>query len=137
MRLDRGMYTVPVWVGLFLTGIYVVLTPQSQGRLPEAVDSALAALFSVAALACLVGAALGTRWFYPTAKLSTSYWLEIAGLAVICVVLGVEAVVTDLTLVQQFTLAGNFGAIIQIGSIRFIYRLWLALRHGRHELVHE
>jgi hypothetical protein len=126
------MYTVPVWFGLFLTGIYVVLAPQSAERLPDALDNTLAAIFSLAALMCIVGAVLGTKWCMPRVTLRTSYLLEIVGLVIICIILGVEAVVTDLTLFQQFTLAGNFSAIIQIGSIRFIVMLVLALGRDRH-----
>ena len=128
-RLDRGMYTQPLWVGFFLTGIYVMTVPHTSRVFPATMEFSLGFLFSVFALLCLVGSVLGTRWCYPDAKLRTSYRLEIVGLIGICLVLGIEAVQAGLSLVQQFTMAGSLGAIIQIGSIRFIVMLWLALRH--------
>lgn len=134
-RLDRGMYTVPIWFGLFLTGIYVVLAPQSEEHFVDSTENVLGYLFSLSAALCLLGAALGTKWFKPNTKLATSYWLEIVGLSGICILLGVDAVVTDLTLWQQFTMAGSLGAILQIGSLRFIVMLLLALRHGRHHAI--
>jgi FtsH-binding integral membrane protein len=129
------MYTVPIWVGLFLTGIYVMTHEHVVRAFPESMENKLAALLLFGSTLCLVGASLGTRWVMPTAKLATSYWLEIVGLVCICVALGAEAVRVDLTLAQQFTMAGSLGAILQIGSLRFIVMLLLALRHGRHPAI--
>lgn len=128
-RLDRGAYTIPVWFGLFFTGLYVLTQPQIESGIPNWVENVLGLVFALGAGACLVGAFMGTRWFYPKATLSLSYWLEIAGLSVICVVLGVLAIVTDLSLEQQFTMSGGLGALVQIGSLVLIARLAVALRH--------
>ncbi len=128
-RLDRGAYTIPVWFGLFFTGLYVVMQPQIETHIPNWVENLLGLVFILGSGACLVGAFMGLRWFYPNAKLSTSYWLEIAGLSVICVVLGVLAIVTDLSLEQQFTMSGGLGALVQIGSLVLIARLGMAIRH--------
>jgi hypothetical protein len=79
----------------------------------------------------LIGASLGTKFFYPKAKLSVAYKYEILGLVGICITLGILAGITPLTLLQQFTLSGSLGAIIQIGSLRMIARLVWDLYHNK------
>jgi hypothetical protein len=123
VRIDRhGWYVVPIWFGLLVTGIYVLFTPEdsSVASLPNWFDNLLGFLFAFAAATCLYGVA-EHDW-------RKAYKMEIGGLAVICIVLGILATVTNLTLVQQFTLAGGLGALVQIGSLRAIVELWLALR---------
>ena len=130
-RLDHGYYTVPIWLGLFFSGLYVIGTPEDSSvaaKMPDWADNMLGLAILFGSGLCLWGAARGTRWCKPDADLRESYKAEIAGLIVICVVLGILATVTDLTLVQQFTLAGGLGALVQIASINMIVQLWLAVR---------
>jgi len=123
-RLDRiGVYTLPVWVGLFITGIYILLSPQVESGVSNFVENLLGLLFSVGAAACLTGVFI-KDW-------RAAYKLEIVGLVLVCAVLGVLAWVTNLTLFQQFTMAGGLGALVQIGSIRGIVTLWWALYHDK------
>lgn len=120
-RLDRGMYTAPIWWGLLLTGIYVLAAPapRLQGIAPAAEFTGAMVLF-VSALACLTGTRI--------TDLRIAYRLELAGLVGIVLVLGWLAVVGEFTVWQQFTLAGGLGALVQIGSIRMAVRLAIALR---------
>jgi hypothetical protein len=121
VRIDRhGWYVVPIWFGLLVTGIYIVFSPQVEKGIPNWFENLLGFVFAVAAATCLYGVA-EHDW-------RKAYKMEIGGLAVICVVLGILAAVTDLTLLQQFTLAGGLGALVQIGSLRAIVELWRALR---------
>ena len=122
-RLDRrAFYTVPIWFGLLFTGLYVLFTPEDKSveSLPNWFDNLLGFAFAFAAATCLYGVA-EHDW-------RKAYKMEIGGLIGICIVLGILATVTNLTLIQQFTLAGGLGALIQIGSLRAIVSLWLALR---------
>jgi hypothetical protein len=120
MRLDRGMYTGPIWCGLVLSGVYVLATPQIITSIPDWAENALAAELGLAALICLTGQRLDDRWL--------AYQYERIGLAGIVLVLGILAVATDVPVVAQFTLSGGLGALVQIGSIRMFYRLTIALR---------
>jgi len=123
VRYDRGQYTVPIWWGLALSGIYVLTEPQILTRITDRAENALAAALLLSAVVCLTGTRI------PDTR--TAYRVELVGLAGIVVVLGVLAVATDLTVWQQFTLAGGLGALVQIGSIRMIVNLTRALRTVR------
>jgi len=119
-RLDRtGVYTLPIWVGLFITGLYILFHPQVEFGVSNGVENLLGLLFAAGAAACLTGVVI-KDW-------RTAYIIEIIGLAVICVVLGILAAVTDLSLLEQFTMAGGLGALMQIGSLRGIATLGWAL----------
>ena len=119
-RIDRsGLYTAPIWVGLLITGLYILFHPQVEFGISNFEENLLGLLFSAGAAACVAGVFIND-W-------RTAYKVEIAGLVVICVVLGLLAFATDLTLLQQFTMAGGLGALVQIGSLRAITVLGSAL----------
>lgn len=120
-RLDReSIYVLPIWVGLFLSGIYVLAVPQLTHAIPNWAENLLGIALTAGAGVCLYGATL--------ADWRRAYRLEIVGLSVVAVVLGLLAIFGDLTLAQMFTLSGSLGALIQIGSLRAIVEMWLALR---------
>jgi hypothetical protein len=122
-RLDDGPYVLAIWAGLFLTGIYVLFTAEDHtvsGALPNWFDNTLGASITVGAGLCLAGSRM--------ADWRTAYRYELGGLAIIIAVLGVLAVATDIPLIAQLTLAGSFGACIQIASIVMAVNLWRALR---------
>lgn len=120
-RIDRGgAYTIPLWIGLFLTGVYVLVVPRVDPLISERLEDVLAVAFMVGAGLCLLGVALANRVW--------AYMLEIVGLAVTFAVLGFLAMHVDRSLVQQFTMAGSLGAIIQIGSVRMMIMLGRELK---------
>ena len=125
-RLDRGPYVLFIWAGLLATGVYVLATPEDHtvsGALPNWLDNSLGASITVGAGLCLAGSRM-KDW-------RRAYRFELVGLAVIIAVLGVLAVATDVPLIAQLTLAGSFGACIQVASMVLISNLWRALRHDR------
>ena len=122
-REDRGPYVLFIWAGLLFTGIYVLATPENHtvsGALPNWFDNLLGLAITIGAGLCLVGARM-KDW-------RTAYRYELGGLAIIITVLGVLAVATDIPLIAQLTLAGSFGACIQLASIVMAAKLWRALR---------
>jgi hypothetical protein len=130
-RLDHGYYTVPLWFGLLFTGLYVLFTPESSSvsdHLPNWVDNLLGLSMLAGAGLCLYGALSGTKWFNHDMPHRDSYKFEIVGLSIVCVVFGLLAWATNLTLVQQFTIVGGFGALLQIASINMIVQLWRAVQ---------
>jgi len=119
-RLDRGPYVLAVWAGLVFTGAYVVITPQIITSIPDWFENVLGVAIALGAGVCLWGSRI-TEW-------RSAYRWELGGLALIIVTLGVLAVSTELTLVQQLTLGGGLGGWLQIASMVLAANLWRALR---------
>ena len=123
-RLDReGMYTIPIWAGLLLTGFYVLWRPGVHSSL----DLWLEATFAIATIfsssLCLIGVAIPQRIL--------AYKMQIVGLAINFLVLGALAGHIDRPLIEQWTLAGGMGGLIQIGNVRMIVQLWSAIRDDK------
>ena len=121
-RLDHGPFARFTWLGLCLSGLYTLLTPESETvkSLPDWFDNLLGVSILVGAGLCLAGS-YHRDW-------RVAYRWELGGLALVVVTLGVLAVATELTLWQQFTLVGGLGAEIQLASMVMIGNLWRALR---------
>lgn len=119
-RLDRGMYTAPMWWGMLLSGLRVLTSPAPMlTTVPPVHEKLAAALLFASALTCLTGSRI--------TDLRLAYRLEIVGLTGIVLVLAWLTVVSEYTVWEQFTLAGGLVAIVQIGSIRMALRLALSL----------
>ena len=118
-RLDRGPYSRFIWAGMIFTGIYVIFTPQIIQSIPNWFENLLGLAFAAGGTICLRGSFI-QDW-------RTAYQVELGGLALITVTLGVLAIATDLTLVQQLTLGGGLGGWIQIASLVMAANLWRAL----------
>ena len=125
LRLDAGPFVRWIWLGLILTGIFVIFTPQDEttASLPDWFDNLLG-------IAIMVGAGICLRASY-LRDWRTAYRQELGGLFLIISTLGVLAIATDLPLAEQFTISGGFGAEIQIASIVLASNLWRALRRDR------
>jgi len=123
-RIDHGPYCVEIWVGLFLSGLYVLIQPQILTSISSGFENFIAAVLMAGSGLCLWGAAMGTPYFYPNAELITSYRLQMVGLPIISIVLGTLAVATDVSAVAQFTLSGGLGVPVQIASLRMLVKLW-------------
>jgi hypothetical protein len=123
-RLDReGMYTIPIWFGLFFTGVYVLWTPRADPVISEQLEDRLAVAVIVGSMLCLIGAAISDR--------ITAYKLQVPGLFITFVVLGFLAAHVDRTLIQQWTMAGGLGGLIQIGNVRMMIQLSREIFHDR------
>ncbi len=113
VRLDRdGVYTVPIWVGLLFSGIYVLWMPRVDKVISEQLEDRLAVVTIVGAMLCLTGAFIRDR--------ISAYKLEFVGLATIFAVLGFLANHVDRTLIEQWTLMGGMGGLIQVGNVRMM-----------------
>ena len=120
-RHDReGVYTIPIWIGLLLSGIYVLFSPQVDPLISAQLENELAVAMIVGAGLCLVGASIPDR--------ITAYKLEIPGLIITFLVLGYLAVHVDLSLIQQLTLYGGLGGLVQVGTARMLVQLWGDIR---------
>ena len=127
-RLDReGVYTIPIWVGLLLTGFYVLWRPGIHSTLDLLLEASLAIITIFSSSLCLIGVAIPQR--------ITAYKLQIIGLVINFFVLGYMAGHVDRPLIEQWTLAGGMGGLIQIGNVRMIVQLWSAIRDDKREAV--
>ncbi len=127
-RLDReGMYTIPIWVGLLLTGFYVLWRPGIHSTLDLRLEATLAIITIFSSSLCLIGVAIPQR--------ITAYKLQIVGLVINFFVLGYMAGHIDRPLIEQWTLAGGMGGLIQIGNVRMIVQLWSAIRDDERKVT--
>ena len=127
-RLDReGVYTIPIWLGLLLTGLYVLARPGIHSTLDLRLEATLAIITIFSSSLCLIGVAIPQR--------ITAYKMQIVGLAINFFVLGALAGHIDRPLIEQWTLAGSMGGLIQIGNVRMIIQLWSAIRDDKREAV--
>ena len=127
-RLDReGVYTIPIWVGLLLTGFYVLWRPGIHSTLDLRLEATLAIITIFSSSLCLIGVAIPQR--------ITAYKMQTVGLVINFLVLGALAGHIDRPLIEQWTLAGGMGGLIQIGNVRMIVQLWSAIRDDKREAV--
>ena len=127
-RLDReGVYAGPLWLGLLLTGFYVLWRPGVHSTLDLRIEVTLAIITIFSSSLCLIGVAIPQR--------ITAYKLQIVGLVINFLVLGYMAGHVDRPLIEQWTLAGGMGGLIQIGNVRMIVQLWSAIRDDKREAV--
>ena len=127
-RLDReGVFTVPIWLGLLLTGFYVLWRPGIHSTLDLRLEATLAIITIFSSSLCLIGVAIPQR--------ITAYKMQIVGLAINFLVLGALAGHVDRPLIEQWTLAGGMGGLIQIGNVRMIVQLWSAIRDDERKVT--
>ena len=127
-RLDReGVYAGPIWVGLLLTGFYVLWRPGIHSTLDLRLEATLAIITIFSSSLCLIGVAIPQR--------ITAYKLQIVGLVINFFVLGYMAGHIDRPLIEQWTLAGGMGGLIQIGNVRMIVQLLSAIRDDKREVT--
>ena len=127
-RLDReGVYAGPLWLGLLLTGFYVLWRPGVHSTLDLRIEVTLAIITIFSSSLCLIGVAIPQR--------ITAYKMQIVGLVINFLVLGALAGHVDRPLIEQWTLAGGMGGLIQIGNVRMIVQLWSAIRDDKREAV--
>ena len=127
-RLDReGVFTVPIWLGLLLTGFYVLWRPGIHSTLDLRLEATLAIITIFSSSLCLIGVAIPQR--------ITAYKMQIAGLVINFFVLGYMAGHVDRPLIEQWTLAGGMGGLIQIGNVRMIVQLWSAIRDDERKVT--
>lgn len=126
-RLDReGMYAIPIWLGLLLTGFYVLWRPGIHSSLDLWLEATFAIITIFSSSLCLIGAAIPQRIL--------AYKLQIVGLVINFLVLGYLAGHVDRPLIEQWTLAGGMGGLIQIGNVRMIVQLWSAIRDDKRKV---
>ena len=127
-RLDReGMYTIPIWLGLLLTGLFVLWRPGIHSTLDLRLEATLAIITIFSSSLCLIGVMISQR--------IVAYKMQIAGLVINFLVLGALAGHVDRPLIEQWTLAGGMGGLIQIGNVRMIIQLWSAIRDDKRKAV--
>ena len=127
-RLDReGVYTIPIWLGLLLTGLYVLARPGIHSTLDLRLEATLAIITIFSSSLCLIGVMISQR--------IVAYKMQIAGLVINFLVLGYLAGHVDRPLIEQWTLAGGMGGLIQIGNVRMIVQLWSAIRDDKREVI--
>lgn len=131
-RLDHRGYVPEIWVGLLLTALYLAQADRVVASLADPLELALDVMLAIGCVLCLVGAALGTKWFFPEAPRSVSYGLECLGLPMIIISLAwFTYAATDADNTSSMLLAalgGGLGLCIEIASVRMFVDLVTGIR---------
>jgi hypothetical protein len=120
-RVDHQGYAPEIWVGLLITALYLIQGEPIVAGITDWIELTIDALLALGSGLCLIGAALGTRWFQPDAPKRRSYGFHLVGLPLIILSLiwYSYAAATSGQLVL-IALGGALGLCIEIGSVRMI-----------------
>lgn len=130
-RVDHQGYAPEIWAGLLLTALYLLQAGPILGGIEDRLERILEVVLAVGSTICLVGAALGTRWFFPRCTRRCSYTLHLIGLPLIVVSMAwytyANAQASSLALVA---LGGGLGLCIEIASVRMAIEIAEEMREG-------
>lgn len=130
-RLDHQGYAPEIWIGLFITALYLLQTDPLMISITDRLEFALDGLLAVGTGICTLAAFLGTRWFFPSVPKRTSYRMQLVGLPLIVLTLAwytyAASTAPNLILVA---LGGGLGLCIEIGSVRMIVDIADYLKDG-------
>jgi hypothetical protein len=120
-RVDHQSYAPEIWVGLFITALYLIQGEPIIGGITDWIEMTVNVLLALGSGLCLIGAALGSRWFMPETPKRRSYRFLQAGLPLIIISLAwfSYAAATSGQLVL-IALGGALGLCIEIGSVRMM-----------------
>lgn len=127
-RIDHQGYAPEVWIGLFLTSLFLLQTDPTMVAINDDLEFALDLLLALGTGVCILASALGTRWFFPRFPKRWSYRMHQAGLSVLVVVLAWYTYASsnspNLVLVA---LGGGLGLVIEIATVRMFIEITAAL----------
>lgn len=130
-RFDHQSYAPEVWGGLLLTSLYLLQSDPIVDTVEDNLERALDGILGVGSLLCLIGVAIGTRWFFPNARRVTSYTFQLLGLPLIIIAMAwytyAAADFSHPSLLLT-VLGGGLGLCIEIGSLRMFIDLVAATR---------
>lgn len=123
-RIDHQGYVPEIWTGLLVTALYMMQRGPIIETLNDRLEDVLSLTLFVGSLVCLVGVALGTKWFFRKASRKISYGLEVAGLPLIIIVMAwLTYASVDTSEFLLTALAGGLGLFIEIGCVRMMVDL--------------
>lgn len=128
-RLDHQGYVPETWAGLLLTALYLIQGDRVIAPLNDNVELGIDVMLALGAGLCLLGAAIGTRLFFPHARRALSYGLELLGLPLIILAMAWYTwAASDTSNLLLAALGGGLGLCIEIASVRMFVNLVAATR---------
>lgn len=131
-RIDHQGYAPEIWIGLFITALYLLQTEPVMVSIADRLEFALDALLAVGTGISVLASFLGTRWFFPKVPKRTSYKMHLVGLPIIVIALAwytyASTLSPNLILVA---LGGGLGLCVEIGTVRMIVDIADDLRAER------
>ena len=128
-RLDHQGYVPETWAGLLLTALYLIQGDRIIAPLNDNVELAVDVMLALGASLCLLGSAIGTRLFFPHARRSLSYGLELLGLPLVILAMAWYTwAASDTSNLLLAALGGGLGLCIEIASVRMFINLVAATR---------
>jgi hypothetical protein len=131
-RIDHQGYAPEIWAGLLITALYLLQSEPLVVTIADRLEFALDGVLAVGSALCLLGAASGTRWFFPKTPKRCSYRFHLLGLPLIVAALAwytyAAADAPDLILVA---LGGGLGLCLEIASVRMVVEIVEDLKDSR------
>ena len=128
-RIDHQGYAPETWAGLLLTALYLIQAERVIGPINDGVEFFLYLITAIGSTLCLLGAAIGTRLFFPRARRSTSYGFQLLGLPLIIVSMAwFTYAAHDGYNLLMIALGGGLGLFIEVASVRMFVKLVVATR---------
>jgi hypothetical protein len=123
-RIDHQGFVPEIWAGLLITALYLMQIGPNIPNLSDYLEDVLSLLLFLGSGICLVGAVLGTKWFFRKIRRKVSYVLQLVGLPMIIFTLGFYTYASVDTSEMLITaLAGGLGLCIEIASVRMMVDL--------------
>lgn len=123
-RIDHQGFVPEIWAGLVATALYMMQLGPNISTLSNYFEDVLVLCMFLGGVICLVGTAIGTKWFFPKAHRRTSYVTELFGLPLLIAVLGVYTYASvDPGSLLLSAMAGGLGLTIEIGCLRLFVDL--------------
>ena len=130
-RIDHQGYAPEIWIGLLITALYLLQTQPVMVTIGDRLEFTLDGLLALGSGICVLGACLGTHWFFPKVPERISYLMHLVGLPLIVATLAwytyASSSAPNLVLVA---LGGGLGLCLEIGSVRMIVEIVEDLREG-------
>lgn len=128
-RIDHQGYAPEIWIGLLLTGLYLLQSPPIIDSISNTLEYVLDGMLIAGSGICVAAAMIGTRWFFPGIRKRVPYLMHLAGLPLIIITLAwytyAISAAPNLILVA---LGGGLGLCIEIASVRMIIEIAEDLR---------
>lgn len=129
-RIDHRGYVPEIWVGLLLSALYLLQADPILDGITDSIERIISITMAIGCLLCIAGASMGTRWFFPKARLAACYGFQLLGLPLIVLSLAwyAFAVSIDHDRLLLSALGGGLGLCIEIASLRMFVDLVTATR---------
>lgn len=137
-RIDHQGFIPEIFAGLLLTALYLMQIGPTIPNLNDRLEDWLALSLFTGSVLGLVGVALGTKWLFKKIRRRVCYLIELVGLPLIIIALGLYTYASvDTRQILMTALSGGLGLCIEIGCVRLVVDLIDDLHTDHSEHGHD